>query len=173
MYCNNCGNSFEGGSVCPACGARQNAQPVKSFSMSDENTKKKKKKSKKWAAIAVICSLISIFLGLSEPKPPEVSVDNSRTTNAVYFPQYNFDDLTEGTTEGTGVIGDSVPSEPSVPVSDVTRTIMVYMVGSDLESNYSAATYDLMEMVDAQFDTSEINVVVCAGSKYSVFKCQQ
>ena len=163
MYCNKCGSPIENGSVCPNCGAGQNAQPVKSVSMSGGGTKKKNKKSKKWAAIAVICSLISIFLGLSEPEPPEVSVDNSRTTNAVYFPQYNFDDLTEGTTEGTGVIGDSVPSEPSVPVSDVTRTIMIYMVGSDLESNYSAATYDLMEMVNAQYDTSKINVVVCAG----------
>ena len=162
MYCNKCGNFFERGTVCPVCGEIQNAQPVKSVSMAGGGTKKKKKKSKKWAVIAVICSLISIFLSLSEPEPPEVSVDNSRTTNAVYFPQYDFSDLTEGTTE-SGVVGDSVPSVPSSPDSDITRTIMVYMVGSDLETNYSAATYDLMEMVNAQYDTSKINVVVCAG----------
>lgn len=44
-----------------------------------------------------------------------------------------------------------------------SQTIMVYMVGSDLESNYGAATMDLAEMEEALPDSGENNVVVCAG----------
>lgn len=44
-----------------------------------------------------------------------------------------------------------------------TQTIMVYMVGSDLESNYGAATADLVEMEEALPDPGENHIVVCAG----------
>ncbi len=44
-----------------------------------------------------------------------------------------------------------------------SQTIMVYMVGSDLESNYGAATMDLVEMEDNKPDVDTHNVVVCAG----------
>ncbi len=44
-----------------------------------------------------------------------------------------------------------------------SQTIMVYMVGSDLESAHGAATLDLMEMEDALPDTGDHNIVVCAG----------
>lgn len=44
-----------------------------------------------------------------------------------------------------------------------TQTIMVYMVGSDLESGYGAATLDLAEMEEALPDPGEHHIVVCAG----------
>lgn len=44
-----------------------------------------------------------------------------------------------------------------------TQTVMIYMVGSDLESNYGNATIDLSEMVAAQPDIKNNNVVVFAG----------
>lgn len=43
------------------------------------------------------------------------------------------------------------------------QTIMVYMVGSDLESDYGNATKDLEEMMDAGVDTDFNNVLVYAG----------
>lgn len=43
-----------------------------------------------------------------------------------------------------------------------TATIMVYMCGTDLESRSSMGTYDLQEMLDAQFG-SEINLLVYTG----------
>lgn len=44
-----------------------------------------------------------------------------------------------------------------------TRTIMVYMVGSDLESSRGAATVDLLEMKLANVNLTDVNVVVYVG----------
>lgn len=44
-----------------------------------------------------------------------------------------------------------------------SQTIMVYMVGSDLESRYGGASSDLLEMMEAQVDTDKHNIVVYAG----------
>lgn len=42
-------------------------------------------------------------------------------------------------------------------------TIMVYMNGSDLESKYESATYDIMEMFDAGYDSDNINLILFTG----------
>ncbi|MCR5795592.1 MAG: leucine-rich repeat protein [Solobacterium sp.] len=42
-------------------------------------------------------------------------------------------------------------------------TLMIYMVGSDLESRNGAATGDLNEIENAGIDFSRMNVIVCAG----------
>jgi len=44
-----------------------------------------------------------------------------------------------------------------------TRTIMIYLVGSDLESQSRAATLDVQEMIDANIRFSDVNVVIYAG----------
>ncbi len=44
-----------------------------------------------------------------------------------------------------------------------TTTVMVYMIGSDLESKSSAGTKDLEEMVSSGVDLSHTNVLVYAG----------
>ena len=44
-----------------------------------------------------------------------------------------------------------------------THTVMVYMVGSDLESNYGSASADLAEMFAAKPDLENNNVVVFTG----------
>lgn len=58
----------------------------------------------------------------------------------------------------------STPVEP-VYVSDgkYAQTIMVYMVGSDLESDYGNGTLDLEEMMAANADVQHNNIVVFAG----------
>lgn len=43
------------------------------------------------------------------------------------------------------------------------RTIMIYMVGSNLESEYGAATIDLNEMVNSKADFENINLLVYTG----------
>lgn len=43
------------------------------------------------------------------------------------------------------------------------QTIMIYMVGSDLESEYGNASIDLDEMMDSGIDTTHNNVVVYTG----------
>jgi hypothetical protein len=52
----------------------------------------------------------------------------------------------------------SQPEEEKTP-----ETLMVYMVGSNLESEGGAATADLQEMALSGYDADEMNVVVCAG----------
>ncbi|MBE6573696.1 MAG: hypothetical protein E7652_04795 [Ruminococcaceae bacterium] len=44
-----------------------------------------------------------------------------------------------------------------------SRTILVYIVGSNLESQYAAATNDLIEMQDSGVDTDKNNIVIYAG----------
>ncbi len=51
----------------------------------------------------------------------------------------------------------------SQPEDTTEETLLVYMVGSNLESEAGAATADLQEMALSGYDTSEMNVVVCAG----------
>lgn len=43
------------------------------------------------------------------------------------------------------------------------RTVMIYIVGSDLESDGGAATEDIAEMITAQIDPAKVDVLLCAG----------
>ena len=43
------------------------------------------------------------------------------------------------------------------------HTILIYMNGSDLESEYMSATKDIYEMIDSQFDEDSINVIIFTG----------
>ncbi len=47
--------------------------------------------------------------------------------------------------------------------NNITRTIMVYIVGSDLESGSGAASKDILEMMDSGVDLSKNNVLVYTG----------
>lgn len=57
--------------------------------------------------------------------------------------------------------GEASPAD--TPPDYGTTTLMVYMVGSDLESKSSSASSDLDEMVASGVDLTKNNVVVCAG----------
>ncbi|MGI6118073.1 MAG: clostripain-related cysteine peptidase [Bilifractor sp.] len=54
-------------------------------------------------------------------------------------------------------------TEKSSRGSEAEETLMVYMVGSDLESQAGAATQDLKEMAASGYDADRMNVIVCAG----------
>ncbi|MBR3314090.1 MAG: leucine-rich repeat protein [Atopobiaceae bacterium] len=54
-------------------------------------------------------------------------------------------------------------SETNAPTPSTRYTVLIYMVGSNLESNYAAASDDLSEILDAGLDYRKVNVVVCAG----------
>lgn len=43
------------------------------------------------------------------------------------------------------------------------QTIMIYMVGSDLESQEALATVDIEEMLASDFDEDKLNVLLCTG----------
>lgn len=48
-----------------------------------------------------------------------------------------------------------------------TRTVMVYMIGSDLEPAQSSASLDINEMKDANFDQEDTKVVIYTGGSKS------
>lgn len=54
------------------------------------------------------------------------------------------------------------PEENDTP-SESHRTIMIYMIGSDLESEGRAGTNDIKEMLEAEYNEEDINVVVYIG----------
>ncbi len=49
------------------------------------------------------------------------------------------------------------------PRPEAEYTLMVYMVGSDLEDRAGCATLDILEMMGAQFDATRSNVVIYTG----------
>lgn len=52
--------------------------------------------------------------------------------------------------------------KPTRPKPD-KRTMMIYIVGSDLESSAGCATEDIQEMLDADLDDGSVEVLLCAG----------
>lgn len=46
-------------------------------------------------------------------------------------------------------------------------TLMVYMCGSNLESEYASASADLQEMLDVNFDVEQVKVIVMCGGSLS------
>ena len=46
---------------------------------------------------------------------------------------------------------------------DGTRTVMIYLIGSDLESSQGSATFDINEMLASDFDEENVNVLIYAG----------
>lgn len=43
------------------------------------------------------------------------------------------------------------------------RTIMIYMIGSDLETQGRAGTNDIKEIIDAEYNTEDVNIVLYIG----------
>ena len=55
----------------------------------------------------------------------------------------------------------------SVSVHDnKTLTLMVYLCGSDLESNYGCASNDVFEIAQSNFNTDAVNVLVTTGGSF-------
>ncbi|MGN0631024.1 MAG: clostripain-related cysteine peptidase [Ruminococcus sp.] len=108
----------------------------------------------KLTAIAVVCAMTAGFAaGCSEKN----TVNPSK---GLYEESQN----TEETAEAGSYDGIVNNIESNGETGKVySQTIMVYMVGSDLESRYGAATADLAEMEKALPDSGENNIVVCAG----------
>lgn len=51
----------------------------------------------------------------------------------------------------------------SAHAEDAQLTLMIYMTGSNLESEYFAATADIQEMFNARYDQEQVNVLIMTG----------
>ena len=110
------------------------------------------KKKKKWpliagisGGIALIAAVIAIVI-MSQNK-----VRDYTTTG----------DTTERTSETT--TAEPTTEEPIINNGDGTKTIMMYIVGSNLESDYGAASEDISEILDADFDDESIHFLIYTG----------
>ena len=166
MYCSNCGSKIPANAAfCANCGKQLHAprpqltQPVQpayyATQPSQANREKKTHTIIGILASAVVVSVIVLIALL-------VSLGNR--------PPADPTDLTSNTALSTSQAVPTIPQQGSFRPNYTTilgggqdvNTIMIYMVGSDLESNSGAATLDLQEMLDARFG-SNVNVIIETG----------
>jgi len=65
--------------------------------------------------------------------------------------------------EGTSTGGNGNIANNKESAEKGTRTLMVYLIGSDLESNYESASLDIQEMLSSNYNDEDINIVIYAG----------
>ena len=111
------------------------------------------KKKKKWPLFAgiggcVVVLAIGIALIVTKRPIKDLTNDDSHTTTE----QSTMSPTTEA----------SVTEHPQQAEAG-TKTVMIYMVGSDLESQYQAASTDIEEMLDSGYDESKMNVLIYTG----------
>lgn len=103
-----------------------------------------KKKGLKWwhIAPAIIAILLFTLIYIGSMGNDE-SAGNSGGGNN-YTPNYSY-------------------NESSNSVATKSKTVMVYMVGSDLESQAGAASFDIVEMMESGVDTTKNKVLIYTG----------
>ena len=111
------------------------------------------KKKKKWPLFAgiggcVVVLAIGIALIVTKRPIKDLTNDDSHTTTE----QSTMSPTTEA----------SVTEHPQQAEAG-TKTVMIYMVGSDLESQYQAASTDIEEMLDSGYDESKMNILIYTG----------
>ena len=142
MNCRNCNSEIpQGASFCIKCGCKVEVAPVK-----------KKSKGGLIAGIAVAASLLLIGLivgGVFLAK--KFIFDNQQSTPVV-----------ENETTKENDDDETKPSQGVVEEDKTKHTIMVYMIGSDLETKSKLASMDIKEMLDADYG-DDVRVVLQTG----------
>ena len=166
-FCPNCGSpTGPQCSFCPGCGSalkkeempvapvvvQTSPNPIPQVSVSVSEPSKKGKEKKKKAAGKKLLAVAGILLSICLAAFVFVSVffkDGSGPSG---------DEASGGAAQTNG---------ETVPASAPERTVMIYVVGSDLESQCGAATLDIQEMIDADLDPEKNHVLVFTGGARS------
>lgn len=177
MFCNKCGAQLPDGSTfCGNCGAPQtvsqpvNPQPAGQNPAAGTPKKKKKGGCCLWVLIAIVAVILMIAV---------VSCDDSGSGSSGSSGGSGYSggntSLGGGSNSGNSNSGNSNTGNNNSGSSNTgnnnsgsstaegNMTLMVYMVGSDLESKYGCATNDIVEMIDSKVDTSEHNILIYTG----------
>ena len=116
-------------------------------------------KKKKWPIIAAISSvlvIVGVVVALVLTRDNVKDYTNDPTTEQVVITTTE-EPTTAATTEAT-------TEEPGTIVAEEgTKTIMMYVVGSDLESEHDCATSDITEVINSGFDEENINYIIYTG----------
>ena len=124
-----------------------------------------KKSFKKLLAVAIVLSILfSVFASCSQTQS-QTSSNNSTIDRELER---------VGETSGAYDNFSSKPLKDSQKLvalesgkSKTKNTVLIYLVGSDLESKGGYATKDIKEMIDCYVDTSKTNVLIYAGGSNS------
>ncbi len=183
MFCKYCGNAVEDAAAfCVHCGralkqtppagvVRQDPafapQPAPVYSGAESTSVPKPPKSPLGLRITAIVLAVVLVLGAAVvalfsigPGEPSSSFSASSGEGAEGEAQGEGDNLGGGNGQGTSVSEDGLESAGD---GSVNKTVMIYMVASDLESKYGSGTQDIQEMIDSTVDTSRHNVLIYTG----------
>ncbi len=143
MKCSNCGNILNNGAkTCPYCGA---------------NIVDNKKVNKKRLVILILLAVVAVLLLIAAIV---VSIDTNKS-NVVINPD-NPGQSVEYEITDEPVETDNISDEDE---GTNKRVIMVYMIGSNLESEYGCASQDIQEMLSAKLDKNTQIYIYAGGSK--------
>ncbi len=132
------------------------AQPVPQMSLSDNKPKKSKVNVPLIVGISLlsVCLIVGIAFIIKGSKTKDYTKEKTETTTEIYT-----EDTTERTTEDTT----ETTTEAPIIADEGTKTIMMYVVGSDLESNHDAASEDFQEILQANFNEENVNFLIYTG----------
>lgn len=166
MHCQHCGAPLPSGAItCLNCGARV-----------ARTTGRNRKTGCLLAALIAAGVLLIVFIGLmlpemfTEPAPQPQPQPQQQSAPIISSDAHQPTDVRG---EGDGIYGVDITDvafrEPYTQIKGDgtdTVTVMVYMVGADLESNSGCATADLEEMLAAEFGENVRVVVQTGGCSY-------
>ena len=124
------------------------------------NTVEAKKSKSKKVIIGVYAALIMVLLVMVGVLVSSLTSKDDKADNNGNQVADNGEG--NGTADGGNADDGGNGNGTNTAYEDGTRTIMVYMIGSDLESKYGAGTLDISEMMEAEFD-EDIRVVIQTG----------
>ena len=129
------------------------------------NPKKKKNIVLKIIIISLVCLIIFFVftvLLLFSFKKMKSKISNSKKDSYYEDSNYYITDNSQVIDNISNSTSSDSTGTNSSDKKHYDRTIMIYMVGSNLESEYAAATYDIDEMIKSDID-SYTNVYIYAG----------
>lgn len=168
MYCNACGHILNANGVCPVCGWQAQQMPAPQQQPSYQQQipyyyqqpqrptppATVPKKKKKWPiGVGIFSCFVVLAIGIAlivRNNPVKDLTQDANTTTE----QSTDHPTTQSTTAST--------TEQQIAQTG-TKTIMIYMVGSDLESENKAASADIEEMLSSGYDESSMNVLLYTG----------
>lgn len=124
-----------------------------------------KKKWSKIGMIASICLIVGCFISLAVKSSSQTVKSNDTTAQngeQNYAVQENNTDNNAGDDESSGKPNVASDDDSKSDVDTDDFTIMIYVVGSNLESGGGAATVDIGEMANAQYGDN-VNVLLETG----------
>lgn len=150
--------------TCPVCGCQQffeaDGMYIQSDGASETKVQQSEKRKRTWniplialGGILSVVFLIVIFTVMLS-KDTRLTDSNMPEAESAHFMLTDLE-------EKTDVTIDNIHFMETGKV--YSQTIMIYMVGSDLETEGGAATSDIAEMLAAEFDSEMHNVLVLVG----------